>query len=105
MTAAARERLQARVPLLAMSGGAWLLLFLGGAAVCAMPSMRLAGSALMFAAMMLPLLGAPVCHVRDRSLARRRPRAIALFVGVYAALWIAAGVLLLIAAAWIASST
>src|ERR1041385_186335 len=95
MTAAARERLQVRVPLLVMSSGAWLLLFLGDAAVCSMPSMRLTGSMLMFAAMMMPLLGAPVCHVRDRSLARRRLRAIALFVGVYAALWIAAGVALL----------
>ena len=98
MTAAARERLQVRVPLLVLSGGAWLLLFLGDAAVCSMPSMGLTGSTLMFAAMMLPLLGAPLCHVRDRSLARRRPRAVALFVGVYAAFWIAAGVVLLMIA-------
>jgi len=98
MTAAARERLQVRVPLLTVSGGAWLLLFFGDAAVCSMPSMRLTGSALMFAAMMLPLLGAPLCHVRDRSLARRRPRSVALFVGVYGVMWIAAGVVLLMIA-------
>jgi predicted metal-binding membrane protein len=98
MTAAARERLQVRVPLLTVSGGAWLLLFFGDAPVCSMPSMRLTGSTLMFAAMMLPLLGAPLCHVRDRSLTRRRLRAIALFAGVYAAMWIAAGVMLLMIA-------
>jgi predicted metal-binding membrane protein len=98
MTAAARERLQVRAPLLTVSGGAWLLLFFGDAAVCSMPSMRLTGSTLMFAAMMLPLLGTPLCHVRDRSLTRRRLRAIALFAGVYAAMWIAAGVVLLMIA-------
>jgi predicted metal-binding membrane protein len=51
--------------------------------------------ALMLAAMMAPLLTAPVRHVRDRSFARRRARAIVLFVAGYAAAWMAAGVILL----------
>jgi predicted metal-binding membrane protein len=53
------------------------------------------GWALMLAAMMVPLLTAPVSHVRDRSFARRRGRAIALFAGGYAASWMAAGAMLL----------
>jgi len=99
MTAAARERLQVRLPLFAVSALAWLLLAsrphaMHGSSVPA----RLAASALMFAAMMVPLIGPPLRHVRDRSFARRRPRAIALFAGGYSLLWIAAGVALLLAA-------
>jgi predicted metal-binding membrane protein len=118
MTPAGRERLQVRMPLLAVCGAAWVLLLaqrheMGGAAVCSMPSMPFtgsqaasltAGSALMFAAMMAPLLGAPVRHVRDRSFVRRRLRGILLFVGGYASLWTVAGVVLLMAAAWIVSA-
>jgi predicted metal-binding membrane protein len=55
----------------------------------------------MFVAMMVPLSGTPVAHVRDRSLARRRWRAVALFMAGYALPWIAATVLLLLAAQWI----
>jgi len=58
-----------------------------------------AGWALMLAAMMLPLLTAPVRHVHDRSFARRRGRAIALFIGGYAAAWMGAGAVLLALAA------
>lgn len=120
MTRAARERMQVRVPLLAASGVAWLVLLLQpdgahGGGVCAMPGMQMGasppsfgalagGAALMFAAMMLPLLGAPVGHIRDRTFARRRPRAIALFLGSYGLLWTAAGVLLMLLAAGIASA-
>jgi predicted metal-binding membrane protein len=50
--------------------------------------------ALMLAAMMLPVLAAPLRHVRDRSLARRRGRAMLLFVLGYLAVWMAAGALL-----------
>jgi predicted metal-binding membrane protein len=49
----------------------------------------------MLAAMMLPLLNAPVRHVRARSFAQRRARAITLFVIGYAMIWMAAGVVLL----------
>lgn len=98
MTDAARERLQVRLPLFAASGVAWLLLAaqphaMHGSTVSA----RIAASALMFAAMMLPLIGPPLRHVRDRSFARRRLRALVLFTGGYSLLWIAAGVALLLA--------
>ena len=53
------------------------------------------GWALMLTAMMVPLLVAPVRHVRDRSFAWRRARAIALFVAGYGAMWMTAGALLL----------
>lgn len=109
MTPAARERLRVRVPLFAASGAAWLLLAMQPheAMVCSMPSMQAArpspaslaaGSTLMFAAMMLPLLGPPLRHLRDRSLARRRMRATALFLGGYGLPWIAAGVALIVLA-------
>lgn len=58
-----------------------------------------AGWALMLAAMMAPGLAGPVRHVFDRSFARRRARAIALFAAGYGAMWMAAGMVLL-AAAW-----
>lgn len=112
MTAAARERMRVRLPLLAASAAAWLVLLVRPheAAVCTMPSMRwtpaslLAASALMFAAMMVPLIAAPVAHVRDRSFARRRLRATALFIASYGLPWIAAGVGLLWGASWIVAS-
>jgi predicted metal-binding membrane protein len=59
------------------------------------PASLAVGWALMLAAMMTPVLIAPVRHIRDRSFAHRRARAIALFVAGYAAVWMAAGVMLL----------
>lgn len=53
---------------------------------------------LMLLAMMPPLLAEPVKHLWDRSLARRRPRAIAMFAASYAAVWMGAGVVLTAAA-------
>ena len=116
MTAAARERSQVRTPILFVSAAAWILLAAAprGAVLAAhcpvpMPGAALSraslnmllsmnppgawasGWALMLAAMMGPMLIAPVRHVRDRSLARRRGRSIALFVGAYAAVWLPAG--------------
>jgi predicted metal-binding membrane protein len=49
----------------------------------------------MLVAMMGPLLAAPLHHVRARSFAARRPRAITLFLTGYAAVWIIAGAVLL----------
>ena len=120
MTAAARERLQVRAPLLFISATAWILLVIepGGMALPAHcsaamlgvtpsstsldlllalnPPVSLAvGWVLMLVAMMVPLLIAPVRHVRDRSFAQRRARAIALFAAGYAAIWVPAGVMLL----------
>jgi len=119
MTPAARERSQVRVPVLFISAAAWILLVVapGGTALSAHcspamlgttpssasldlllalnpPSSLAAGWALMLAAMMAPVLIAPVRHVRDRSFYHRRARAIALFVAGYAAIWMAAGVML-----------
>jgi len=55
--------------------------------------------ALMLLAMMPPLLARPITHLWDRSLARRRTRAIAAFVAAYASVWMLAGVVLMVAAA------
>ena len=125
MTSAARERLLVRVPMLLISAAAWILLAIepGGTVAVAhcssmlaattatvSPGLRLAlnpsaslsvGWVVMLAAMMAPLLIAPVRHVRDRSFARRRARAIVLFVAGYGAIWIAAGVILVALAATI----
>jgi predicted metal-binding membrane protein len=56
------------------------------------PAQIASGWALMVAAMMLPLLVAPLRHVRDRSFARRRARAMLLFVAGYMVAWMIAGV-------------
>src|SRR6516225_6656600 len=53
------------------------------------------GWGLMLAAMMAPLVVAPVRHLCDRSVPRRRTRAIVLFGSGYVAVWMAAGVMLL----------
>lgn len=107
MTPAARERSKVRVPVLFVSAAAWILLVLepGGSGPHAhhMSAMQASGAlvtlalgwALMLAAMMAPLVIAPIRHVRDRSFARRRGRAIALFVAGYATVWMAAGVVLM----------
>lgn len=112
MTAAARGRMRIRVPLLTVSAVAWLTLAVQphDSAVCMMPSMQrtpaslLAASAIMFAAMMVPLVGAPLAHVRDRSFARRRLRATVLFFAGYGLPWIVAGAVLLWGASWIVAS-
>jgi predicted metal-binding membrane protein len=59
------------------------------------PASLAVGWALMCAAMMVPLLGAPVRHLCDRSFARRRALAIGLFIVGYATIWMAAGAMLL----------
>jgi predicted metal-binding membrane protein len=111
MTSAARERLRVRLPVLLVSGGAWAIL---AGAPTALP-LHLHGGGLhagalavnwpvMLAAMMLPLLTAPLRHVRDRSFARRRARAVGLFLAGYAALWLLAGAALLVIALAIGDS-
>src|ERR1700730_11869718 len=62
------------------------------------------GWTLMLAAMMLPVVAAPLRHVHDRSFARRRARAMLLFVLGYFAVWMAAGLVLrlvALTAAWV----
>ena len=56
------------------------------------PAKLFAGSVLMIAAMMSPLIIAPLRHVRDRSFARRRARAMLLFAAGYASVWMIASV-------------
>jgi predicted metal-binding membrane protein len=109
MTSARRERLQVSRPLLLLSALAWVLLA-AEPNIIRMPAHSVAmpmpmppvsftslalGWQLMLTAMMLPLLIAPVRHLRDRSFTHRRARAIALFLTSYGAIWMAAGVLLL----------
>ena len=103
MTAAARERLRVRLPVIVVSAGAWATL--ASAPEMLSPhvhgGMRVpvgtwgVGWAVMLAAMMLPLLVAPLRHVRDRSFARRRPRAVALFLLGYVLPWMIAGAILM----------
>ena len=108
MTAAARERLRVRTPVLCLSAAAWMALVLntGGRAMAAhcaageSVASRAGGWALMLAAMMAPAVVAPVRHVRASSFARRRARAVALFVAGYTAVWMAAGSALM-AASWV----
>ena len=115
MTPAARERSQVRAPVLFVSAAAWTLLVVEPGALgihahhaAAMtdaslgmllehnpPASLAFGWALMLAAMMAPLLIAPVRHVRDRSFSRRRARSIGLFVAGYGAIWMAAGIVLM----------
>ena len=118
MTPAARERWRVRAPMLFFSVAAWMLLFLEPSLVplpvlCPAGMQTMPSSAslqmqvisrpssfamdwvLMLAAMMAPLLIAPVRHVRDRSFSRRRARATGQFVAAYVAIWIAVGVILL----------
>lgn len=123
MTPAARERVRVRAPLLSISAGAWMLLALqpssmampaycSAATLGQMPALSSVATllalnsptslaadwALMLSAMMVPTLTAPVRHLRDRNFARRRLRAVALFAAAYAAVWMAAGMILLEAA-------
>ncbi|HEX8146922.1 MAG TPA: DUF2182 domain-containing protein [Pyrinomonadaceae bacterium] len=56
-----------------------------------------AGWALMLVAMMSPTLMAPIQHIRGRSFKRRRARSVTLFVVGYAAVWMAAGGVLIVA--------
>jgi predicted metal-binding membrane protein len=69
------------------------------------PAELASSSALMIAAMMLPLIIAPLRHLRDRSFARQRPRATILFGAGYGVVWMIAAVvlqLIAIAARWAA---
>jgi predicted metal-binding membrane protein len=84
------------------AGGTWsvapLSVLVGLALAFSSPSKLALGWALMVAAMMSPLLAAPLRHVRDRSFASRRARAMLLFVAGYLAVWMIAGIGLLASA-------
>lgn len=53
------------------------------------PGALMTGWSIMLVAMMPPLLAAPIAHVRQSSLVRRRARAVAGFAAGYAAVWLA----------------
>lgn len=57
----------------------------------------------MIVAMMAPLLAQPLAYIWNRSLARRRRRAIALFIAAYVVVWMVAVGLLQVAAAELAA--
>ena len=120
MTISARERARVNIPILLISAIMWMMLLVnpGGIVTIAHcpvtdsgaspasfqmmlamnpPSSLLAGWALMLAAMMSPTLIAPIRHVIERSFKRRRARSVTLFVIGYAAIWMAAGAVLLAA--------
>ena len=61
------------------------------------PSSLTAGWVLMVIAMMSPTLIAPIQHITERSFKRRSVRSVTLFVIGYAAIWTAAGAVLLAA--------
>ncbi|HYM25667.1 MAG TPA: DUF2182 domain-containing protein [Vicinamibacterales bacterium] len=100
MTPAARERAQARMPLLAIAGAAWMVLAMEAStpspsAHCALDAAfgpAVHGWTLMVAAMMAPLLTAPVHHIRNSSLTRRRALATVEFLAAYLAVWMSVGV-------------
>jgi predicted metal-binding membrane protein len=111
MSPAARERTQVRAPLLLVGAIAWALLVmhpgglklqchgvrhtsLDGLLTHNPPGELAAGWALMLVAMMVPLMTAPIHHVRLRSFAHRRMRATALFLLGYGGLWMLAGFVL-----------
>ena len=115
MTYEPREFGRVRNGVLLVSAIAWALLLLdsGGLALsahCAMPAgamprdaslktllsmnppMSLAlGWAVMLAAMMAPILIAPICHIRLRSFRSRCTRSVILFVLAYSAVWMVLG--------------
>jgi predicted metal-binding membrane protein len=70
-------------------GGSELRTALAATLALNSPGSLLAGWSLMLAAMMPPLLAAPIAHVRQSSLVRRKGRAVAGFAAGYAAVWVA----------------
>jgi predicted metal-binding membrane protein len=96
----AREVARVRYPVFAVSMVAWAVLLaspsgMNGHSMNMEESPRAIaeGWALMLVAMMAPLTIPALHHVRFTSLARRRGRAIAMFVGGYGAVWMACAIL------------
>src|SRR6266496_1474964 len=95
MTLASCQRVRLLAPLLLATGAAWLLLAATAAgrhpAVPHADHIGMVAWMLMLPAMMLPLLRAPLLHLRARSLARHRARASAEFLTGYFLVWVGAG--------------
>lgn len=117
MSPAARERRRVRTPVLVVTEIAWLVtpaaLSTGSTdramdvpAMHHMSAFDSAGALLgfvgmwsvMLGAMLAPLLISPLRHVGARSLPRRRPRARTSFLAAYAAMWLPAGIVLVVVA-------
>src|ERR1700733_2834304 len=119
MTVSARERAGLYVPVMVLSAATWMMLLVNPRSImtlshcpvtdsgASLVSVRMllrmnpisplmVGWALMLVAMMSPALIAPFRHVLDRSFKRRRARSIALFAAGYAAIWMVAGVGLIV---------
>lgn len=120
MRTQAQERLRINILILLISAITWMMLLVNpgsimtvahcpvmdsGASLVSFQMMLemnpisslLAGWALMLVAMMSPTLITPIHHIRRRSFKRRRARSVALFAAGYAAVWMAAGVILIAA--------
>lgn len=120
MTISTRERARVNILVLLISAIAWAVLLVNAGSTATLShcpvtdsgaspvsfrallemnplSSLTAGWALMLVAMMAPTLIAPIHHVRERSFKRRRARSVALFAVGYAAIWAAAGGVLIAA--------
>jgi len=114
-----RDRVRVRNTVLAVASLAWLFLWMrslwspglphqhmhhpaaGAGAVSVAPAFDWI---LMFAAMMAPTLIPPIQFVRSNGLARRRARSTWLFVTGYTAVWVLAGVCMMLVVAALGSS-
>lgn len=120
MTISPQERARIYIPILLISAITWMMLLVNpgsimtlahcpvtdsGASLVSLQmllamnplSSLAAGWALMLVAMMSPTLIAPIGHIFERSFKSRRARSVTLFVVGYAAIWMAAGGVLLAA--------
>lgn len=96
MTLASGGRVGA-LPPLCWEGGASVALAAGSlqsALMLLTPKLLAMDWVMMIAAMMLPLLGGPLRHVRDRSFTQHRRRRMLLFTAGYVSSWILAGLAL-----------
>lgn len=120
MTMSTREGARVNISILLISAVTWMMLLVNPGSIMTLAhcpvtdsgaslvsfqmllamnpiSSMTAGWALMLVAMMSPTLITPIRHVLKRSFKRRRARSVTLFVVGYAAIWMAAGGVLLAA--------
>lgn len=120
MTISTRESVRVTISILLISAVTWMMLLVNTGSIMTLAhcpvtdsgaslasfqmllamnpiSSLAAGWALMLVAMMSPTLITPIRHILKRSFKRRRARSITLFVVGYAAIWMAAGGVLIAA--------
>ena len=100
-----RDRVKVRQAVLAVTALAWAMSWAGTTLLHHAAAGTAVNWLLMLAAMMAPVLIAPIQFVRASGLARRRTRSTLLFVAGYTAVWIIAGALMLTLAAALRAST